>query len=232
MNSTDWPSADPWRFPAGTLRFAGSRGDNAQDESTDGSPLCPPAIWLPKGGGAIRTMGEKFSVNSVTGNGLQGYLHCTRLARSGFGPRLDPARDSGAGNGSFGWGWNLSMRSIDFTSSHEQDPADACNPVYIFQRAVIQTDRKRHNVGHLQRSRLPVEVRYIQPVGQDTRFARRRHTRHRRRAGQRVTLQAQPQPDESEIRHRSGAYQREVHVRRAARCQTRDAPWPTGSSGS
>jgi virulence plasmid B protein len=224
MNGTDRSSADPWRFPAGTLRFAGSRGHNAQDESTDGSPSSPPAISLPIGGGTIQTMGEKFSVNSVSGNGLRGFLHRTRLARSGFGPRLALASDFGAGNGSFGWRWRLSVQSIDFTYSHEQDPADACNPVYTCLLAVTQTDFKRHNGGYPQRSRLPVEVRYTQPVVQDTRFARRRHTRHARRAGRGVILQAQPQPDERQIRHRSGAHQREVCVRRAGRCQTQPHP--------
>lgn len=39
-------------------------GDNSP------SPFTTPAISLPKGGGAIRGMGEKFAANPVTGAGL------------------------------------------------------------------------------------------------------------------------------------------------------------------
>jgi hypothetical protein len=35
--------------------------DSSQDTSARGSPTSPPAISLPKGGGAIRDMGEKFT---------------------------------------------------------------------------------------------------------------------------------------------------------------------------
>jgi hypothetical protein len=112
MNGTDRSSADPWRFPAGTLGSAGSRGDNAQGESTDGTPSSPPAISLPKGGGAIRAMGEKFAANPVTGTGSLSVPIYTSPGRSGFGSELSLAYDSGTGNGSFGFGWSLFIPSI------------------------------------------------------------------------------------------------------------------------
>jgi hypothetical protein len=74
--------------------------------------LQPPAINLPKGGGAIRGMGEKFAANPVTGTGSMSVPIATSPGRSGFGPELSLSYDSGAGNGPFGFGWSLSMPSI------------------------------------------------------------------------------------------------------------------------
>jgi RHS repeat-associated protein len=71
-----------------------------------------PAISLPKGGGAIRGIGEKFSANPVTGTGSVSVPIVTTPGRSGFGPRLSLSYDSGAGNGVFGLGWSLSLPNI------------------------------------------------------------------------------------------------------------------------
>src|SRR3989454_5429125 len=75
-------------------------------------PMASPAISLPKGGGAIRGMGEKFAENPVTGTGSMSVPIFTSHGRSGFGPQLSLSYDSGAGNGPFGLGWNLSLPSI------------------------------------------------------------------------------------------------------------------------
>jgi len=85
----------------------------AKDEaSTSGTEVRAPAINLPKGGGAIRGMGEKFAANPVTGTGSMSVPLGTSPGRSGFGPQLSVSYDSGAGNGLFGFGWNLSLPSI------------------------------------------------------------------------------------------------------------------------
>src|SRR5580704_6593943 len=74
----------------------------------------PPAsiITLPKGGGAVRGIGEKFSVNPVTGTGSFTVPIFTSAGRSGFNPALSLSYDSGAGNGPFGLGWRLSVPSV------------------------------------------------------------------------------------------------------------------------
>lgn len=74
--------------------------------------ISPPAISLPKGGGAIRGIGEKFATNPVTGTGSMSVPIATSPGRSGFGPQLSLSYDSGAGNGPFGLGWSLSLPSI------------------------------------------------------------------------------------------------------------------------
>ena len=74
--------------------------------------ISPPSISLPKGGGAIRGIGEKFAANPVTGTGSMTVPIATSPGRSGFGPQLSLSYDSGAGNGPFGFGWSLSLPSI------------------------------------------------------------------------------------------------------------------------
>src|SRR4051812_45572234 len=57
----------------------------------------PPSISLPKGGGAIRGIGEKFNTNPVTGTASLAIPLATSPGRSGFGPQLSLEYDSGAG---------------------------------------------------------------------------------------------------------------------------------------
>jgi RHS repeat-associated protein len=73
-------------------------------------PPSPPS--LPKGGGAIRGIGETFSTNPVTGTAGMTIPIVTSPGRSGFGPRLALSYDSGAGNGPFGLGWSLGLPAI------------------------------------------------------------------------------------------------------------------------
>jgi RHS repeat-associated protein len=71
-----------------------------------------PSISVPKGGGAMRGIGEKFGVNPVTGTASASIPIFTSPGRSGFGPSLSLSYDSGMGNGPFGFGWNLPLPSI------------------------------------------------------------------------------------------------------------------------
>src|SRR5215212_5318940 len=59
------------------------------------------SISLPKGGAAIRGIGEKFAANPVTGTVAMTVPLATTPGRSGFGPQLALSYDSGAGNGPF-----------------------------------------------------------------------------------------------------------------------------------
>jgi RHS repeat-associated protein len=72
----------------------------------------PPNISLPKGGGAVRGIGEKFAANPVTGTGSFSVPVYASPGRAGFTPRLSLSYDSGSGNGPFGLGWTLSLPSI------------------------------------------------------------------------------------------------------------------------
>jgi hypothetical protein len=88
-------------------------GGTSPDTGTNESfQVSAPSLSLPKGGGAIRGIGEKFSANPVTGTGSLTVPIYTSPGRSGFGPQLSLSYDSGAGNGPFGFGWSLSLPSI------------------------------------------------------------------------------------------------------------------------
>jgi RHS repeat-associated protein len=82
----------------------------SQQDSGPQSPV--PSIALPKGGGAIHGIGEKFSTNLMTGTGAVTVPIAVSQARSGFHPQLTVNYDSGSGNGIFGMGWNLDLPSI------------------------------------------------------------------------------------------------------------------------
>ena len=88
------------------------RSGGSNKETADKNQISPPSISLPKGGGAIRGIGEKFAANPVTGTGSMTVPIATSPGRSGFGPQLSLSYDSGAGNGPFGFGWSLSLPSI------------------------------------------------------------------------------------------------------------------------
>ena len=61
-----------------------------------------PQVSMPKGGGAIRGIGEKFAANPTTGTGSTTVPIATSPGRGGFGPQLSLSYDSGTGNGPFG----------------------------------------------------------------------------------------------------------------------------------
>ncbi|MEZ4847684.1 MAG: SpvB/TcaC N-terminal domain-containing protein [Bacteroidia bacterium] len=94
-------------------RASNVRNANSSDgEGTQQKGFHPPQITLPKGGGAIQGIGEKFQVNPVTGTGSMSIPITISQGRGGFGPQLALSYDSGAGNSVFGLGWNIGLPSI------------------------------------------------------------------------------------------------------------------------
>jgi hypothetical protein len=85
--------------------------DADRPESGGAAPTLP-AIGLPKGGGAIRGLGEAFTANPATGTGSCSVPIALSPGRSGFGPTLVLGYDSGRGNGPFGLGWDLGLPTI------------------------------------------------------------------------------------------------------------------------
>ena len=78
--------------------------ESATNASSDEFSVSAPKVELPKGGGAIKGIGEKFAANPVTGTGSMSVPIATSPGRAGFGPQLSLSYDSGAGNGVFGFG--------------------------------------------------------------------------------------------------------------------------------
>ena len=91
--------------------------------------ISAPRIELPKGGGAIRGMGEKFAVNPVTGTASFSIPLGASPGRAGFGADLTLGYDSAAGNGPFGLGWGLGQpevtRKTDTGLPRYDDAADS-----------------------------------------------------------------------------------------------------------
>jgi RHS repeat-associated protein len=101
------------------------------------TPVEAPTPALPKGGGAIRSIAEKFSANPATGTGSMTIPIATSPGRGGFGPELAVSYDSGAGNGPFGVGWSLTVPSIgrktDKGIPRYRD--DLCSDIFILSGA-------------------------------------------------------------------------------------------------
>jgi hypothetical protein len=83
-----------------------------QAEETKDQRFVPPTVSLPKGGGAIKGIGEKFGANPVTGTGSLSIPLPLSPGRSGFTPALALSYDSGAGNGPYGFGWSVGYPHI------------------------------------------------------------------------------------------------------------------------
>ena len=121
--------------------LANTTGTSNQDENnkSGNNQINVPSISLPKGGGAMRGIGEKFAANPVTGTGSMSVPIATSPGRTGFGPQLSLSYDSGAGNGPFGLGWNLSLpaitRKTDKGLPRYQDAQDSDSDVFILSGA-------------------------------------------------------------------------------------------------
>jgi len=70
------------------------------------------AISLPKGGGALHGLGEKFSPDLHTGTGNFSVPIAVPPGRNGFQPQLTLTYSTGNGNGPFGLGWSLSVPGV------------------------------------------------------------------------------------------------------------------------
>src|SRR5437762_13304276 len=69
-------------------------------------------ISLPKGGGALQGIGEKFSPDLHTGTGNFTVPTALPPGRNSFQPQLNLVYSTGNGNGPFGLGWNLNIPGV------------------------------------------------------------------------------------------------------------------------
>src|SRR5881394_2744132 len=74
-------------------------------------------ISLPKGGGALHGIGEKFSPDLFTGTGNFTIPITLPPGRNGFQPQLSLGYSTGNGNGPFGVGWSLSVPGVSRKTS-------------------------------------------------------------------------------------------------------------------
>src|SRR5262245_27688706 len=88
-----------------------------------------PAIGLPKGGGALKGIDEKFTINAANGTASVAIPLPLTPGRAGTTPSLSLTYNSGSGNGVFGLGWSLGLPAIqrrtDKTLPRYQDAHDS-----------------------------------------------------------------------------------------------------------
>ncbi len=84
---------------------------NMEAGKTKSNAIEIPSVSLPKGGGALKGIDEKFSVNAANGTAAFSIPLPVAQAR-GVTPSLSLNYSSGAGNGIFGLGWNYNLSSI------------------------------------------------------------------------------------------------------------------------
>jgi len=85
-------------------------GGTTSAAPTAGADLIP-SLSLPKGGGALKNIGDKFAANAFTGSGGMSIPLPLSPGRE-LTPSLGLSYSTGAGNGPFGVGWQLSVASI------------------------------------------------------------------------------------------------------------------------
>jgi Salmonella virulence plasmid 65kDa B protein. len=74
-------------------------------------------ISLPKGGGALKGLGEEFQPDLHTGTGNISVPIAITPGRNGFQPRLTLGYSTGGGNGPFGLGWSLGLPNVSRKTS-------------------------------------------------------------------------------------------------------------------
>ena len=97
-------------------------------------------ISLPKGGGALSGIGEKFSPDLFTGTGNFTVPIALPPGRNGFQPNLSLVYSTGNGNGAFGFGWSLSVPGVTRKTSkgiprYIDNPTDPKADVFILSGA-------------------------------------------------------------------------------------------------
>src|SRR5579859_2485736 len=140
--------------------------NNDSGESSDKQfQVAPPQLSLPKGGGAIRGIGEKFAANPVNGTGTLTVPIYASPGRSGFNPQLSLSYNSGSGNSPFGFGWSLALPSItrktDKGLPQYNDSAES--DIFILSGAEDLMPRLVQSNGKWTRDVLPPRTVYGKP---------------------------------------------------------------------
>ncbi len=142
---------------SGAKQAATELPSGPKTQATSSAPSGPssamqlPAINLPRGGGAIRGIGEKFSTNPVTGTCSLSIPIATSAGRAGFSLDLALRYDSGSGNGPFGIGWSLSPPSIARKTDKGLPCYDDANDSDIFVLAGAEDLVPARRAGSLDR---------------------------------------------------------------------------------
>ncbi|MCG8475664.1 MAG: hypothetical protein MI784_09335 [Cytophagales bacterium] len=101
-----------------------SSGFSFQKEDSNShlhSPAAFPEISLPRGGGALQGIEDKFQVQAATGTSSLEISLPLSASRKDFVPELSLSYNSGSGNSAFGLGWNIEQPSVS-RKTHQELP--------------------------------------------------------------------------------------------------------------
>ena len=99
-------------LPADTVQSSKPGVQSENKPSSGYTTLSIPQITLPKGGGAIKSIDEKFSVNASNGTAGFSIPFPISASRNGFMPQIALSYNSGSGNSNFGLGWSAEPAAI------------------------------------------------------------------------------------------------------------------------
>ena len=129
---------------------------------TKSNSITVPTISLPKGGGAIRGIDEKFSVNAVNGTSSLSIPLPFSQAR-GASPSLALSYNSGTGNDIFGLGWSFGLPTIKRKTDKglPQYMDEAESDIFIFSGAEDLVPEYKMDVSELSDSHLCEEECFV-----------------------------------------------------------------------
>jgi RHS repeat-associated protein len=96
----------------GRQSLSSPRGASRQNSVYGQDDLNIPMVELPKGGGALKSIDEKFQVNAANGTVSFSVALPLSKTRRDFAPALSLGYNSGSGNSVFGLGWSLTHTLI------------------------------------------------------------------------------------------------------------------------
>src|SRR5262249_21122408 len=91
---------------------ASTSSDSAAGRDSQDFFLQVPTVSLPRGGGALKGIDEKFTINAANGTASMALPLPLTPGRAGATPSLALTYNSGSGNGVFGLGWSLGLPAI------------------------------------------------------------------------------------------------------------------------
>jgi len=101
-------------FPSDHIKEDQSYSANSQTKNRESKSdaIQIPSITLPKGGGALKNIDEKFQVNQSNGTASFSAPLPFSKTRNDFASALSLNYNSGSGNGIFGLGWSCDVPFI------------------------------------------------------------------------------------------------------------------------
>jgi hypothetical protein len=99
------------------------------------SGISSQVISLPKGGGALQGIGEKFAPDLHTGTGNFTVPITLPPGRNGFQPQINLVYSTGSGNGPFGLGWSLSIPGVSRQTSKGVPRYDDEKDIFVLSGA-------------------------------------------------------------------------------------------------